>query len=183
MIVYHMGIHQPRKYTRHPKTYRLENVVVIASALYLGALILKGIASYQDPNTTFLKQFTFGVNAPLVIAAEPKIAGVSGEMKDPTTENVVSEIARVFGPHGKAVVKQALDISMCESGWRAEAYNFNNNKTGDYNIFQVNSLWTKVFGDLYQHNWVENIRVAHEIYLRSNSFTAWVCAHKLSIVK
>lgn len=131
----------------------------------------------------FLEGVTFGTFPPVAFAAKLDIKGTVEEEKQPTVENVVAEIARVFGPEGKTVVKQALDVSMCESGWRADAYNFNTNKTGDYNIFQINSLWVKVYGDLFMHNWIENIRVAHEIYVRNHSFGPWVCAKKLGIVK
>jgi hypothetical protein len=162
----------------HADVYAALIAVGIYSSLILGFSVPKLI---HESNESYLRQFEFGQFPPVAFAVETKIAGVSAEMKEPTVENVVAEIARVFGPHGKAVVKQALDISMCESGWNDKAYNFNTNKTGDYNLFQINSLWTKVFGNLYQHNWVENIRVAHEIYLRSHNFNAWVCAKKLGI--
>lgn len=177
MKIYHYRVGS-NQYQKKQKSYALEAVIAFSLTFYTGMILLSAKPLHEDMNTKFLKQFTFGQFQPLAIAAEPKMAGVSGEMKEANVENVVAEIARVFGPHGKMVVKQALDVSMCESGWNDKALNKNTNLSTDYNIFQVNSLWTKVFGDLYQHNWVENIRVAHEIYLRSHSFSAWVCAHK-----
>jgi hypothetical protein len=179
IYTYRQGSNQ---YLKKQKSHALEVCTVIGLSLYAFSVIGFSVPKLaHETNESFLRQFTFGQFPSVAFAVETKIAGVSAEMKEPTVENVVAEIARVFGPHGKKVVKQALDISMCESGWNDKAYNFNTNKTGDYNLFQVNSLWTKVFGTLYQHNWIENIRVAHEIYLRSHNFNAWVCAKKLGI--
>jgi hypothetical protein len=168
------------QFAKKRTSYLLEAIVAFSLTFYVGTILVAGKPAHANADQLYLESLTFGTQNPLNLTVQPKIAGVSGQLEDPpTVENVVAEIAKVFGPHGKAVVKQALDISMCESGWRADAYNFNTNKTGDYNIFQVNSLWEKVFGNLYMHNWVENVRVAHEIYLRSGNFNAWVCNGKI----
>jgi hypothetical protein len=177
MTIYRLG---SNGYKKVQKTYAWEILATLGISTYAFCILGFSVPKLvHETNESFLKQFSFGQFQPLVVAAEPKIAGMSGQLVEPTVENVVAEIARVFGPHGKKVVKQALDISMCESGWNDKAYNFNTNKTGDYNLFQVNSLWVKVYGDLYMHNWIENVRVAHEIYLRSHNFNAWVCSRKI----
>ena len=171
-------------YVKTPKFGLLEGLALFSVIVYAGSVLMFAKPAHADSATEFLKQFTFGVEPALNLDIQPTMAGLSAELQKPATvENVVAEIARVFGPEGKSVVKEALDISMCESGWRADAYNFNTNKTSDFNIFQVNSIWTKVFGNLFQTNWLENIRVAHEIYLRSHSFNAWVCSRKLGYAK
>lgn len=100
---------------------------------------------------------------------------------DATYENVAKYIIDVFSPSGKQAVQEALRVAFCESGWRAEAYNYNTNKTHDFSVFQVNSIHTKRFGESYYHDWQTNIRTAYKIYLEQG-WRPWVCAKKLGIV-
>jgi len=96
----------------------------------------------------------------------------------PTRENVVAYIAKKFSGEGQGVLKTALDISFCESGWRPDAFHINNNKSTDHGPFQINSIHTKRYGSLFKTNWQENINVAYKIY-KQQGWNPWVCYAKV----
>jgi hypothetical protein len=89
-------------------------------------------------------------------------------------EEVYAYIVQTFEKHGKNVVKQAIDIANCESRMNIKAYNFNKNGTGDYSVFQINSVHIKKYGEQFMHDWKENVRVAEKIYAKQG-WNPWVC--------
>lgn len=100
----------------------------------------------------------------------------------PDSIQVVQTIVKEFAPEGKYVVREALDIAFCESGWRWDAINYNTNKTTDHNAFQINSVHTKRYGHEFKTNLEENVRVAHAIY-QKQGWNPWVCYRKLEHIK
>lgn len=91
---------------------------------------------------------------------------------EPTTENIVAYIAKVFEPEGTAIVVKAIDCFYSESGLRTDAYNFNAwNSTDDRGIAQINSIHGMKPEDA--HNPWKNIDKAHQIYKSRGNFSAW----------
>lgn len=82
------------------------------------------------------------------------------EMGDP----IIDEISRVFKNEGTKTVAKAIMCFYTESKLNPNAYNFNSNGTGDYNIAQINSVHISKYGDKFMHDWKENIRIAYKIY-------------------
>jgi hypothetical protein len=99
----------------------------------------------------------------------------------PKVSEVVGEIARVFEPEGKGVVKQAIDIFFCESGWRWDAAGNNKNGTRDGGVSQINDIHRISWDDRMDYK--KNIEAAYKIYKRWNNFGAWVCARNLGYAK
>ena len=100
----------------------------------------------------------------------------------PNSIQVVQAIVKEFAPEGKYVVKQMLDISFCESGWRWDAINYNRNNSVDSGPLQVNSVHTRRYGKKFQTDMIENIRVAHAIWKQSGT-NPWVCSKQLGYVR
>lgn len=95
------------------------------------------------------------------------------------TQEVINQIVKEFQDEPVSVLNDALNVAYCESRYKKSAYNYNTNGTGDYSIFQINSVHTKTYGDGYYYNYVENIKVAHQIYKSHGNWSAWVCAKYL----
>jgi len=76
---------------------------------------------------------------------------------------------------------EAKKIATCESGMNEKATNKNKNKTTDYGIMQINSLWLKVYDITpeYLLTTENNIKVAKNIYDRTGNWQAWVCKKAL----
>lgn len=91
---------------------------------------------------------------------------------------VINYIMETFKPEGEKVVSQALAISYCESKFKTDAYGYNWDGTGDYSVFQVNSVHTPEFGTGFYHDWRENVRVAYKLY-KEQGWTPWVCKYVL----
>jgi hypothetical protein len=101
----------------------------------------------------------------------------------PSKSEIIGEIAKVFEPEGTAVVVKAISCFYSESGLRWNAYNDkNSNGTTDSNVAQINSVHIKRFGNKFQTDYKENIRVAHMIY-KERGFDAWYApgCHDLTI--
>jgi len=91
---------------------------------------------------------------------------------EPTVENIVSYIAKVFRPEGTSVVVKAIDCFYSESGLRTEAYNWNpKSNTEDRGVAQINSVH-KLTPE-QAHNFIKNIDKAYEIYKSRGNFSAW----------
>jgi hypothetical protein len=97
----------------------------------------------------------------------------------PNSIQVAETIVKEFAPEGKQVVKEALEISYCESGWRWDALNQNTNGTKDHGSMQINDVHTRRFGTGFKNDLNENVRVAHEIW-KKQGFNPWVCKKVLS---
>ena len=98
--------------------------------------------------------------------------------EQPDMARLLDQTALEFAPEGSSVVHDAINVLWCEhrfNGVSNDVPHENDNGTRDFGPFQINSLWVKVFGDKFETDWKENIRVAHKIWLRSHSFEAWSC--------
>ena len=90
---------------------------------------------------------------------------------NPTYQDIVEEIVRVFSPSGKKAVEWGLRCSFSESKWNAFALNnTNRNGTKDSGVFQVNSVHGYKQTQLF--NYKENIKIAYQIYLKHGK-RAW----------
>lgn len=96
---------------------------------------------------------------------------VSSDLK----EKIIKEIKLVF----KDKAPEAIKIISCENNPdkpNYDPYRININKNAsslDYGIFQINSLWERVYGSEFKKNWKENIKVARKIFDRSGSWQHW----------
>ena len=106
---------------------------------------------------------------------------VSSDLKG----KIIKEIKLVF----KDKAPEAIKIISCENNPDKPDYdpyriNINKNASSlDYGVFQVNSLWEKVYGSEFKKNWKENIKVAKKIFDRSKSWQHWYSStdcHKLA---
>jgi hypothetical protein len=89
-------------------------------------------------------------------------------------EQAISYVIKKFEPEGMTVVIQALDIMKCESHLNIKAYNYNTNGSGDYGLFQINSIHVARYGDKFMHDWKANIDVAYDLY-KHQGWSPWVC--------
>jgi hypothetical protein len=106
----------------------------------------------------------YGCSIPVVYVTEDKTE----------LEKAISYVIKKFEPEGMVVVIQALDIMKCESHLNINAYNYNTNGSGDYGLFQINSIHVKRYGDKFMHDWKANIDVAFDLY-KHQSWNPWVC--------
>ena len=94
-------------------------------------------------------------------------------------QSVIDQTIKEFSPEGASVVHDALNVMWCEHrfniGDGTDKPHQNDNGTLDWGSFQINSLWDKVFGTKFHTDYKENIRVAHQVWLRSHSFNQWSC--------
>lgn len=93
------------------------------------------------------------------------------------TEDIVAEITRVFGGEGKVVLRQALEISWCESKWSEKAFHINKDKSTDGGVFQINSVHR--LSEEERFDFKSNIQKAYEIYKAWKGWDAWACARYL----
>jgi hypothetical protein len=117
-----------------------------------------------------------------VKAAETTIRHIKtykGEYNVPTRD-IIAMITEAFSEYGDRVVKQALDISYCESKWNEKAENWNTNGSVDRGIWQINSVHKYNKATLMAA--AENIAIAKKMYARQG-FRPWVCARKLGYTK
>jgi len=107
-----------------------------------------------------------------------KIKEENAELKVETSaslkEKIVLEIKRVFG----SKAQEAIKIISCENNPDKQNYdpyriNINKNNTLDYGVFQINSLWEKVYGPEFKKDWKKNIETARKIFDRSGSWQHW----------
>lgn len=112
-----------------------------------------------------------------VFAEEPKPT----PLPKPTLDIITQYIVKTFESEGKAVVMEAIDVAFCESSLRPDAYGFNTNGTGDYGLFQINSIHLKRYGEGFMYDWRENVQVAYKLY-KEQGWRPWVCARKLGII-
>ena len=125
----------------------------------------------------------------LVKATNPKIISpcpdtgcyvktVYAKDEQPDMVRLISQTTSEFAPEGASVVHDAINVLWCEhrfNGVSNDVPHKNDNGSFDYSVFQINSLWAKVYGTKYQTDWKENIHIAHLIWLRSHSFQDWSC--------
>jgi hypothetical protein len=108
------------------------------------------------------------------IEAKIELAQLKEELNKPTKTNIIAYIAKVFEPYGTHNQVRAINCFYSESGLRTEAYNFNTNGTGDYNVPQINSVHTKRYGTKFMTDWKESILVAEKIFVAAGkSFSPW----------
>jgi phosphomevalonate kinase len=89
-------------------------------------------------------------------------------------QEMIDYIIKTFEPEGSLVVFQALEIAQCESHWRPNAYHYNTNTTGDYGLFQINSVHVFRYGTGFMYDWKKNVDTAYKIY-KSSGWNPWVC--------
>ena len=93
--------------------------------------------------------------------------------KTPSKEQIKTAIETVF----KDKAGEALRVATCESHLRTDALNVNTNGSVDGGVFQLNSIHTKRFGLLALADPLENIKVAHQLYLEQ-SWLPWASSTK-----
>ena len=120
-------------------------------------------------------------NSPHLFVYQPVQVTTEAHIDPPLDAEIIAQIAIEFIEHDRHTIKQLIDIAYAESGLRYNAYNFNSNGSSDYGVFQINSIHTKRFGELFKTDWKENIRVAHVIF-DEQGLHPWVAAHKLGLV-
>lgn len=169
-MTYKVGSNQYRKI---PKSHALEIILGTAALIYFVSLPWSKPVNAIDENTKTLQQYQFGVNPAVTINTEVKIAGTSGELElEPTKENIVAYIMKVFGKYGTGVAVKAIDCFYSESGLRTDAYNFNKNGTEDRGVAQINSIHGLKPEEA--HNFMKNIDMAEKVFLRAGkSFRPW----------
>lgn len=167
-MTYKLGSNQYKKVRKTP-TFG----PILATAIGMGLLASCILPIGPDKTTQYLQQFTFGRFPEVAIAVEPSIAGTSAQLEtEPTKENIVAYIMKVFGKYGTHVGVKAIECFYSESGLRTEAYNFNRNGTEDRGVAQINSIHGMKPDDA--HNFIKNIDMAEKIYLRAGkSFRPW----------
>ena len=90
-------------------------------------------------------------------------------------EQAISYVIKKWEPEGMTQVINALDIMKCESHLKIDAYNYNaNGGTGDYGLFQINSVHTERYGVAFMHDWKANIDVAFDLY-KVQGWSPWTC--------
>ena len=157
---------------QHKTKYRIVSQEVKTSIWIVIALVFVGVylgEKLHPPIISPLADNVYAYNEP---------TSTPTRKPEPTVENITAYISRKWAKHGNAEVKRALDISFCESGWRDKAYNHNSNGTGDWNIFQINSVHIKRYGTVWMHDWTANIDTAYKIY-QAQDWKPWVCSKKV----
>ena len=133
--------------------------------IFLLIFILGGYYGY----TSSVQRNTIGritTRASIVQAHEEKLAELASRPEyQPTWQDIVDEIVRVFTPSGKEAVNWALRCFYSESKWNAFAVNDKNrNGTIDRGVAQINSIHNYKEADLYNYKF--NIQKAYELWLR-----------------
>lgn len=85
MRVYRYG----NQYKKVKKSFLLECVVAFSLTFYTGMILTQAQPLHPNTATQFLQKFSFGVQPSMVLAVEPKIAGVSGILKKPETKEEI----------------------------------------------------------------------------------------------
>lgn len=108
------------------------------------------------------------------IEAKIELNQLKEELNKPTKTNIIAYIAKVFEKYGTDNQVKAIQCFYSESGLRTDAYNFNTNGTGDYNVPQINSIHIKRYGTKFMTDWKESILVAEKIFVAAGkSFSPW----------
>lgn len=138
--------------------------------LIIFAILIGGIyGSYLSGNGDQMVSALHEVEIP-----EKKIIPVvnAQEKSEPKVEEIVYEIARVFGKEGTGVVKKALDCFYAESKWNYKALHVNKDGSIDRGVTQLNSVH-KLRNDEW-FDYKANIAKSYQIYLsRGKTFKAW----------
>ena len=72
-------------------------------------------------------------------------------------------------------VKVAKAVCMAESGGDRLSVNWSDGHSGcigSFGLFQIGCFWFDIYGGQWD-NEADNVRVAYEIYKRTDTFTAW----------
>lgn len=142
---------------------------IVWSFLILSALII-WLIGYPESLTAMSQ--TIGITAH---QKETSIQNVEAkeEVKEPTMEEwVMNEIKRAGLNE-----KEAWAIIQCESKWKEKAFNINNNKTGDFGLWEINQIhFNKDFTIQDALNYKTATKWAIEKRLRDGSWSAWVCS-------
>ena len=113
--------------------------------------------------------------AVLTVSQAPNLfvyAPVKKEVRPPTDEEVVTEIAHVFRKEGRHVIVKAILCFYGESGLRYDAVGINKSGSKDGGIAQINDIHKMSLEDRLDYK--KNITKAYEIYLnRGKNFNAW----------
>lgn len=173
MTIYAQGTNQHK--TKVKNEWHVYALVTAITVFVVGSAIFAK-PSVKDQTTEYLKQFTFGKFAPLAVAVEPQVAGMSAELSKPaTTPNIVQYIAQKWEKHGTGEVVKAINCFYSESGLRPNAVGQNTDgpKSKDYGVAQLNGYWHNL-SELEKTNFIANIDRAYKIYTgRGNSWSAW----------
>lgn len=99
----------------------------------------------------------------------------------PSWPQVVHEISIVFGPDGKQVVRDALNVAACESGWEEKAQNRTSSAGG---VFQfIDGTWIRMRNKMgvdpsleLKKDYKANIRTAYALYKYEKiKWSNWEC--------
>jgi len=124
-----------------------------------------GTAGAEEPPSSPLKK-----DVPFVSADPP--AGYD------TAEKPQNDLKSIFVKYFGSLAGQAEKVAMCESGLNPKA---KNPVTPDYGIMQINfPTWGHFFNVTIEQldNPDINIKLAEQIYARSNNWSAWSSSYK-----
>jgi hypothetical protein len=134
----------------------------------IGSALIIWLVGY--PNT--LEAVSYSLGQTRAITAPFKTVEAKEEVKEPTMEEWVMNEIKKAGLNEK----EAWAIIQCESKWKEKAFNINNNKTGDFGLWEINQIhFNKDFTIQDALNYKTATKWAIEKRLRDGSWNAWVC--------
>jgi len=153
------GNYKDPRIRRHRKPFRLKSLAkrIIILALVLGFV---GLHTYKKPEIR-----------PEIPKTPENAPENATEPPSSQSDQSVAE-GDIFAVYWGDLAGEARKVCACESGGDPNAIS----KTGDYGLMQINfKTWSKVF-NVTKEQLLDpdtNLRIAREIYLRTNSWTAW----------
>jgi hypothetical protein len=112
--------------------------------------------------------------------AAPVVTGPTPTPTPTQYDRVKADIEQVFGtdaPKALLLLQGDATHSCHENGaLNPSATNVNTDGSTDYGVFQINNKWQKIDNEAFLFDPDINIRIAHNIYVRSgDSFKMWTC--------
>lgn len=112
------------------------------------------------------------------ITAPFKMVEAKEEIKESTMEEWVMAEVKEAGLNDR----EAWAIIQCESKWKEKAFGINNNKTGDFGLWQINQIhFNKDFTIQDALNYQTATEWAIDKRLHDGNYSAWTCSKKLGI--
>jgi len=156
------------------KTTHHFNKLGIAFLIALATLLAYGMV--MTATTGKLVSPIEGISmAPTVIYAKEEV--ISCENPKGYLECQVYKGIITWAEHNKLT-----KIIQCESGWRTDAINKNNNGTFDLGLFQINTVHGKKISRADALDFKKNIDFGIKLF-KEQGLRPWVCARKLGISK